>query len=88
MTAQVYSFSANSAILTVACPAGRAALSGGARIPAAGGNIAIRQLYPVTGATNGTTAGTDPTDGQVADGYTAVFSAPDANNRVWVICGP
>ena len=85
MTAQVYSHSANIATLTVACPAGRAAIGGGAR---RGTTQTLQAVYPVTGAATGTTAGTIPTDGQTGNGYTAIFSAASATNRVFVVCGP
>lgn len=76
---------ANSATLTVTCPAGSVVLGGGGL---RGSNDNLRGSYPVTGATTGTTAGTIPTNGQSPNGWTVIFSAADANNRVFVVCAP
>jgi hypothetical protein len=85
VTSTVQTFQANSATLTVVCPAGIAVLGGGGL---RGSNQNIEGSYPVTGATTGTTAGTTPTNGQTPNGWTVVFSNSNANNRVFVVCGP
>jgi hypothetical protein len=85
VTSTVQTHTANSATLTVACPAGLAVLGGGGR---RGSNQSIDASYPVTGATTGTTAGTTPTNGQSANGWTVLFSNANPANAVFVVCGP
>jgi len=81
----VQSFQANSAILTVVCPAGQAVLGGGGL---RGGNVNMEATFPISVGVTGTTAGTAPANGSTAVGWTVIFSNANIGNRVFVVCGP
>jgi hypothetical protein len=83
-SSRVSSYSANNATLTVACPAGKVALGGGASST----QQTIKVSYPTTATVSSTTAGPIPADGTTPTAWTVIFNAAQGSNQVFVVCTP
>jgi hypothetical protein len=89
ITSTVQQHRQDSPTLTVTCPPGSVVLGGGAakrENPDAG--VMVWASYPVINGTTGTALGTQPQDGQVANGWSAIFNTNHPENTVFVVCSP